>query len=163
MGELFLSLKNKNMYSIDYKTRQEAPNIKGTCSNLIGLYQVIESVVWKAHEVRNIEEQDVLGKMRQRAWYFLYTNPKWMDDAMHEWVEFRNSHWVSVPLCLEDEIALIFYIYIYHDSNKWEHVQDLLKWICNPDTIESITHLCNDRERERERENTEKQSRSYFE
>lgn len=122
--------------------KRNEPNKVRTCPNVLGLYGVIDTVIERAHEVQGVENKTPLDSIRKRAWYSLYVHPKWMDTAIDRWVDFRTQNSIQLPISLEDELAIIFYLYLCHDDNKEKHMKDICNNLGIPGVTKSIIPLC---------------------
>jgi len=117
---------------------------KTHCPNIIGLYQAIDSTIEASHNIQTLPPNDSLERMKLRAWYYNYVHPQWMDEAIHMWVEFRSQNNISIPVGLDDELAIIFYLYICHDTDKEQVLESILENISAPELIKVLRPLCNE-------------------
>lgn len=113
-----------------------------TCANLLGLYTTVEETLKKCHNIQEIKNNSILDSLKNRTWNYLYVTPKGMDNAIHNWVEFRTMHNISLPISLEDELAIIFYIYICHDTNKQETIKSIFSQIWANEVLPFVKELC---------------------
>jgi hypothetical protein len=126
------------------KTTPEALDI--SCTDVLWLYSVIEKVTQKAHDTHMLTPRWSIESMRQKVWYFAYTDTNlaitW--EAIELWKSFRRESLMSLPICLEDELAIIFYIFIYHEKPeiKKNAIVSILRWLWIKDIPKEILILC---------------------
>ena len=122
------------------------PRPRNTAIHEIGLYWIIDSIIKKAHETVEMSDTSKLWNLRRRLWYFAYTDTKiWLlGDAITLWKEYRNKNNISLPLSHEDELTLIFYIYIYHEEadTKVQNIHEILARLGVTNIPNSLIEMC---------------------
>lgn len=114
--------------------------------DLIGLYGVIDRVIEKAHSTIEMSKDTKLWNLQKRLWYFAHTDIQLslLGDGIEAWKRYRDSSSLSLPLSLEDELTLVFYIFIYHEASekKIQTLRALLSELWILDIPNSLLQLC---------------------
>lgn len=123
--------------------REKTPEKKDIFLDILWLYSAIDRVIEASRTIIELPSHDTIERLRLRTGYYAYTDSQshmiWM--AIEAWKGFRNTHALTLPIKNEDELALIFYIYICHDKEKEITLRKILSELWVKDGMEDIISL----------------------
>ena len=109
--------------------------------------EVIETIKADALKNTSLESRWSIESLRVLCWYHSQAHPglSLMREAHETFTNFKEKNWISLNINLEDELTLIFYIFIYHEESvekKKDFLDSILTELTWWDFAREILTLC---------------------